>query len=102
MTLPADPDEALHLRHSRAWAAVLLVALLLFIALVPISHYLTPSQMNINLANERLWFLKSHFPGLWSYRVIFCAGMLALLLLGDALLALILKRPPIRTQSPAS
>lgn len=191
MPLPADPDEALHLRHSRAWAVVLLLAmmahtyvkwrlgtlpellwgcnvasfciivglwfrapslvatgflwhvcigdpaylveifrsghtgwtsvlvhslppiaaffylrrtglprsgpflaLLLFIALVPVSHYLTPSPLNINLAHERLWFLKSRFPGLWSYRVIFCAGMLALLLMGDALLALVLKRPP--------
>ncbi len=77
------------------------LALLLFIALVPISHYLTPSVLNINLAHERLWFLKSRFPGHWSYRAVFCAGMLALLLLGDALLALALKRPPKNVESPA-
>ncbi len=69
------------------------LALALFIALVPISHYLTPAPLNINLAHDRLWFLKAWFPGNWSYRLVFSAGMLGLLLLGDALLALVLKRP---------
>lgn len=78
------------------------LALALFIVLVPISHYLTPVPLNINLAHDRLWFLKVRFPGNWSYRIAFCAGMLGLLLVGDQLLALILKRPPKSAMNPSS
>ncbi len=78
------------------------LALALFIALVPISHYLTPAPLNINLAHDRLWFLKAQFPGNWSYRIVFCAVMLMVLLIGDTLLALILKRPPKSALNPSS
>ncbi len=78
------------------------LALALFIVLVPISHYLTPMALNINLAHDRLWFLKAQFPGNWSYRIAFCAGMLGVLLIGDQLLALLLKRPPKSALNPSS
>jgi hypothetical protein len=78
------------------------LALLLFVALVPVSHYLTPAALNINLAHQRLGFLQRRFPGPWSYRLAFSAGMLSLLLLGDAALALWLKRPEVIRRSGAS
>ncbi|NWJ41090.1 MAG: hypothetical protein HXX12_08990 [Geothrix sp.] len=59
------------------------LAFLLFVALVPISHYLTPARFNVNLAHERLWVLQRHFPGNWDYRFAFSAIMLAILLLAD-------------------
>ncbi len=69
------------------------LAFLMFVALVPISHYLTPPSLNINLAHQRVWFLQQHFPGNWDYRFAFSAIMLALLIAGDALFSLALKRP---------
>ncbi len=78
------------------------LALAMFIALVPLSHYLTPTPLNINLAHQRLGFVTAWFPGNWSYRVAFSAGMLLVLLVGDALLALILKRPPAAGPSQSS
>ncbi|HJW33129.1 MAG TPA: hypothetical protein VJ505_07155 [Holophagaceae bacterium] len=62
------------------------LALGMFVALVPPSHYLTPTSLNVNLAHQRLGFLTSHFQGNWDYRLAFCAGLLGLLLLGQALL----------------
>jgi hypothetical protein len=59
------------------------LAFLLFVALVPVSHHLTPARFNVNLAHERLWLLQRHFPGNWDYRFAFCAIMLAILLLAD-------------------
>ncbi len=91
-----------YLRHTGLPRSGPFLALLLFVALVPISHYLTPERLNINLAHDRLWFLKAHFPGKWSYRLVFCAGMLGILLIGDALLALVLKRPPKSAPNPSS
>lgn len=95
---PAYLEEVIRSGHT-GWTSVVVhglppLALALFIALVPISHYLTPAPLNINLAHDRLWFLKAQFPGNRSYRLVFSAGMLLLLLIGDTLLALILKRPP--------
>ncbi len=69
------------------------LALLLFVALVPLSYAFTPPTLNINMAHQRLDVLQARFPGLWSYRAAFSAGMLALLLLGDALAARVLGRP---------
>ncbi len=69
------------------------LAFLMFLALLPISRALTPPALNINLAHHRLDFLEARFPGTWSYRLVFSGGMLALLLVGDALVALWLKRP---------
>ena len=73
------------------------LAFLMFAALVPISHYLTPSALNINMAHQRLWIVQRHFPGNWSYRLAFSAGMLAVLLAGDSALALWLHRPLSRS-----
>lgn len=92
---------AFYLRTTGLPRSAPFLALLLFIALVPISHYLTPATFNINLAHDRLQFLKDQFPGNWSYRLVFCAGMLGLLLIGDQLLALILKRPPKSALNPS-
>ncbi|MDP2875142.1 MAG: hypothetical protein Q8O00_03090 [Holophaga sp.] len=69
-------------------------AFLMFVALVPISHYLTPPHMNINMAHQRLWILQRHFQGNWDYRLVFSAFMLSLLWLGDWLFSLILRRSP--------
>jgi len=69
------------------------LAFLLFVALVPISHYLTPAQFNINLAHQRLWILQQRFPGNWEYRVVFSTIMLSLMLAMDALFARWLGRP---------
>lgn len=91
-----------HLRRAGLPRSAPFLALALFLALVPISHYLTPASFNINLAHDRLWFLKARFPGNWSYRLVFCSGMLSLLLLGDLLLALLLKRPPKPALIPSS
>jgi len=59
------------------------LALLLFIVLVPISHYLTPAHLNINMAHVRWHPLSRVFPGNWSYRIVFSLCMLSLFLLGD-------------------
>jgi hypothetical protein len=69
------------------------LAFLMFVALVPISHYLTPPNLNINMAHQRLWILQKHFSGNWDYRFVFSGIMLGLLMLGDLLMALLLKRP---------
>jgi hypothetical protein len=68
----------------------------LFLALMPLSRALTPPGLNINLVHRRIDFLEARFPGAWSYRLVFASGTLALLLAGDALLALGLKRPSRR------
>ncbi len=69
------------------------LALLLFVALVPLSFAFTPPALNVNMAHQRLDVLQARFPGLWSYRAVFSAGMLALLLVGDALASRVLGRP---------
>lgn len=69
------------------------LALGLFLALVPLSWALTPPELNINLAHQRLDFLAARFPGTWSYRLVFTAGMLAALLAADALVSRWLGRP---------
>jgi len=61
------------------------LALLLFVVLVPISHYLTPAPLNINMAHVRWEPLRRHFPGNWSYRFVFSGIMLGLFLVGDAI-----------------
>lgn len=68
-------------------------AFLLFLALVPISHYLTPPSFNVNLTHQRLWILQQHFPGNWDYRFVFSAIMLTILLLADLGFALWIGRP---------
>lgn len=70
------------------------LALALFIALVPVSHYLTPAALNINMAHVRWEPLRHHLPGNWSYRLVFSGSMLALFLLGDSLASRFLGRPP--------
>lgn len=69
------------------------LAFLMFVALVPISHYLTPANLNINMAHQRLWILQQHFRGNWDYRIVFSAIMLTILLLGDWGFSRFLKRP---------
>ena len=59
------------------------LAFALFVALVPISYYLTPAPLNINLTHQRLDLLVKHFPGNWDYRFVFSAFMLGFLLLAD-------------------
>lgn len=82
------------------WSPVL--AFLMFVILVPISHYLTPERFNVNMAHQRLWFLQRHFPGRWDYRVVFSAIMLALMFLVDFLVSRWVGRPnPTRT-APAN
>jgi hypothetical protein len=80
------------------------LAFLMFVALVPISHYLTPASLNVNMTHQRLAFLQRRFPGQWEYRWAFSAGMLLLLILGDALIALWFKRPEekLRKTAPAN
>ena len=63
------------------------LALGMFLLLVPPSHYLTPPELNINLAHQRLGFLVARFPGTWDYRLAFSLGLLGLLLLGGRLVA---------------
>lgn len=69
------------------------LAFLMFVALVPLSHYLTPASLNVNLAHQRLEILQRHFPGIWGYRLVFSALMLGILLLWDLALGRILGRP---------
>ncbi|HJU84072.1 MAG TPA: hypothetical protein VJ600_07655 [Holophagaceae bacterium] len=69
------------------------LAFLMFVALVPLSHYLTPVSLNINLTHQRLMFLQRAFPGNWDYRIAFSVGLLGLLLAGDALAARWFGRP---------
>jgi hypothetical protein len=69
------------------------LAFLMFVALVPISHYLTPANLNINMAHQRLWILQKYFQGNWDYRFVFSVAMLALLLLGDWASARMFDRP---------
>ena len=72
------------------------LALLLFLVLVPISHYLTPAPLNINMAHVRWEPLRRAFPGNWSYRFIFSACMLGLFLVGDVIGGRTLGRPKLR------
>jgi hypothetical protein len=91
-TVPAIA-AALSLRRTGLPRSAPFLALAMFLALVPVSHGLTPPALNINMAHQRLDFLRRAFPGQWDYRLAFSAGMLALLLLGDLLSARILGRP---------
>ena len=61
-------------------------------ALVPISHYLTPAGLNVNMTHQRLGFLVMRFPGNWDYRLVFSAIMLSMLLFADFALSLWLGR----------
>jgi len=70
------------------------LAFLMFLALVPISHFLTPPSLNINMTHQRLWLLQQHFPGNWDYRLVFSSIMLAVLVMGDWIFARILHRSP--------
>lgn len=69
------------------------LALGLFLALVPLSRALTPPELNVNLAHQRLDFLAARVPGTWTYRLAFTGGMLAALLAADVMLARWLGRP---------
>jgi hypothetical protein len=68
-------------------------AFLLFVLLVPISHYLTPPRFNINMTHQRLWILQQHFQGNWDYRFAFSAIMLSIMLVADFLFSRWLGRP---------
>lgn len=74
---------ALFLRRSGLPKPSPYLAFLLFLVLVPISHFLTPARFNINMTHQRLWILQQHFPGNWDYRLVFSAFMLSLMLLMD-------------------
>ena len=78
-------------------AASALLALGMFVLLVPPSHYLTPPELNINLAHQRLGFLLERFHGNWDYRLAFCAGLLGLLRAGHLLLS-----PALRPRAVAA
>lgn len=90
----------LYLRRTGLPRSAPYLATLLFVALVPLSHYLTPAPMNVNLAHQRLPFLQQAFPGNWPYRFAFTGAMLLLLLLGDALFAGWLGRWPAPRRRP--
>jgi hypothetical protein len=68
------------------------LALALFVLLVPPSHYLTPAPLNVNLAHQRLDLLSARFQGNWDYRLVFCAGLLGLLRVGQALIGMGMRR----------
>ncbi len=72
------------------------LALAMFVLLVPPSHYLTPPELNVNLAHQRLTWLVDRFHGNWDYRFAFSLGLLGLLLLGQGLLTRVLPRPTWR------
>jgi hypothetical protein len=91
-TLPAFAGF-LYLRRTGLPRSAPWLAFLMFVALVPISHYLTPARLNVNLAHQRLAILQRWFPGNWDYRLAFSAGMLGVLLLWDLALGRILGRP---------
>lgn len=76
------------------------LAFLLFAALVPISYFLTPAGLNVNMTHQRLWILQQRFPGNWDYRLVFSAIMLSILLLADWGFGGWLGRPA--SKSPAS
>jgi hypothetical protein len=78
------------------------LALAMFLALVPLSHALTPPALNVNMAHQRLDFLRRGFPGQWDYRIAFTAGMLGLLAMGDLLAARLLGRPEARPLSASA
>jgi len=69
------------------------LAFLMFVALVPISHYLLRPRLNINLCHHGVRFLEHHVPVMWVRRAPFSAHVLALLIAGDALFSMALKRP---------
>jgi len=69
------------------------VALLMFIVLVPLSHYLTPPAFNVNMTFVRFQPLRDLFPGNWSYRFVFSSAMLAVFLAGFALTRLLMGAP---------
>jgi hypothetical protein len=77
------------------------LAFILFVVLVPISHYLTPARFNINMTHQRLWLIQKHFQGNWDYRFVFSSIMLSIMLLFDFLFALWLGRPSSHRPSPA-
>lgn len=68
------------------------LALVMFAALLPLS-LLTPPHLNINLAHQRPEFLQRVLPGIWSYRLVFAAVIVGLLLLWDLALGRLLGRP---------
>jgi len=78
------------------------LAFLLFVALVPISHYLTPPQLNVNMTHQRLWLLQQHFRGNWDYRFVFSALMLSLMLAADWGFGLWVGRPKAPELASAS
>lgn len=86
----------IHLRRTGLPRACPYLAFLLFVALVPISHYLTPPNLNINMTHQRLWILQQHFRGNWDYRAVFSAIMLGLMLAFDQVFRLWLGRPHAR------
>ncbi len=92
-TVPAIA-AALSLRRTGLPRSAPFLALAMFLVLVPLSHLLTPPALNVNMAHQRLDFLRRGFPGQWDYRLAFSAGMLGLLVLGDLLAARLLGRPP--------
>lgn len=73
------------------------LACALFVVLVPLSYLLTPPELNINLAHQRLWFLQARFPGLWEHRLVFTAGLLTLLWVGDAMVRPFFNRKSVAT-----
>ena len=88
-----------YLRRSGLPRASPYLAFLLFVALVPISHYLTPAHLNVNMTHQRLWVLQQRFPGNWGYRLVFSALMLSLMLLADWGFGVWLGRPSARRLS---
>lgn len=78
------------------------LAFILFVVLVPISHYLTPSRFNINMTHQRLWILQKHFQGNWDYRLVFSMIMLSIMLGFDFVFSRWLKRPESKQPALAS
>ena len=72
------------------------LAFALFVIPVPISHYLTPANLNVNMTHQRVWLLQKHFTGNWDYRFVFSSIMLSIMLLADFGFSRWLGRPNLR------
>ncbi len=83
----------LYLRRTGLPRSAPFLAFAMFCALVPLSHYLTPARLNVNLAHQRLGILQRRFGGTWNYRLVFGALMLGVLMAGDWALGRWLGRP---------
>lgn len=72
-----------------------LIAVGIFVFIMPLSRALTPPGLNVNFAHARVPQIVTLFPGVWEYRAVFTGMMLLPLLAGDRLFARYLGRPAV-------